>query len=67
MNGQTAMIEIEETAQPLTQQELDRRIDDVASLVFRTVETPHEPAELRPRWISSAELVRRMKPFLVMN
>ena len=60
----------EETAQPLTHQEIDRRIGDVAA---RIVAVPVDDAsgspdgQLQAHWISAAELVRQMKPFMVLN
>jgi hypothetical protein len=53
----------------LTKDEIDRRID---TLVQRLAVTPGEVQTdaapcCRPRWISAAELVRRMRPFIVMN
>jgi hypothetical protein len=54
---------------PLTKDEIDRRID---TLVQRLAVTPDgERADntpcCRPRWISAAELVRRMRPFIALN
>jgi hypothetical protein len=54
---------------PLTKEEIDRRID---TLVQRLAVTPDEERaeatpSCRPRWISAAELVRRVRPFIVMN
>lgn len=60
----------EEAVQPLTHEEIDRRIGDVAAhIVAAPVRDSQGTAEgqLRPHWISSAELVRRLKPFMVMN
>ena len=59
----------ESIGQPqLTQQELDKRIGDVASIVFENARDYFAGIEpLRPRWISASELVERMRPFLVMN
>jgi hypothetical protein len=54
--------------QELTKEEIDRRIGDVASCLMGV--TPGVEADqdaLRPRWITAAELVERMRPFLVMN
>jgi hypothetical protein len=54
---------------PLTKDEIDRRID---TLVQRIAEPPggertDASPDCRPRWISAAELVRRMRPFLGRN
>lgn len=48
-------------------QELDRKIQSVTASVLEAAEpvSPEEP--MCPRIISAAELVRRMKPFLVYN
>ena len=60
----------EETVQVLTHQEIDRRIGDVAArIVAAPVDEASGPADgpLEPRWITAAELVRRMEPFMVLN
>jgi hypothetical protein len=56
------------TFRPLTQEEIDRRIDTLAQGVATSlVGGPPEPGRWEPRWISAAELVRRMRPFIVLN
>jgi len=56
---------------PLTKQEIDRRIDDVAAQLSGIEPLRRERASaedaLRPQWIAPAELVRRLKPFIVLN
>ncbi len=61
-----------EVMRPLTKHEIDRRIGHLLTEVAGLdkpddgEESP-ESISLRPRWISSEELVRRMRPFLVYN
>ncbi len=54
---------------PLTKDEIDQRIDGLIQTVTTVAddERPDTGAELRPRWITAAELVRRMQPFVVLN
>ena len=54
---------------PLSKDEIDRRIDTLAQqLAVTPDEERADPApSCRPRWISAAELVRRVRPFIVMN
>ena len=57
------------TLQPLTRQELERRIHKVVA----EVSSPAEPdfgcrgGDEDFRWIAAADLVRRMRPHLVFN
>lgn len=54
--------------QQLTKKEIDRRLGDLASCLFddaREADRGSEP--LRPHWITAAELIERVRPFLVMN
>jgi hypothetical protein len=54
----------------LTHAEIERRIELVLARVTRPaglVDDREESGDLAPRWISTAEFVRRMKPFLVYN
>ena len=50
-----------------TVEELDRKIQSVTASVLEAAEplSPDEP--MCPRIISAAQLVRRMKPFMVYN
>jgi hypothetical protein len=48
---------------PLTRQELDQRIQHLAG----EIASPGGEESLEPRWITSEELVRRMKRFIVHN
>jgi hypothetical protein len=59
----------QEVFRPLTKYEIDQRIDAlVQTLAVSPDEEQAEPvADLRPRWISAAELVRRVRPFIVLN
>lgn len=56
------------TFHPLTQEEIDRRIDTLAEHLATSL-MGEQPGHGRwePRWISAAELVRRMRPFIVLN
>jgi hypothetical protein len=54
----------------LSKEEIDRRIEHVMTRVTTTAGLPEagpEDGPLQPRWITAAELVRRMRPFLVYN
>lgn len=51
----------------LTQHDLHVKIQDVAEDVLRASASPSPDDPNRPRIISAADLVRRMKPFLVYN
>ncbi len=52
----------------LSKREIDRRIEDVVAEVARVPVRGSDDAEtLEPRWISAAELVRRMRRFMVYN
>jgi len=55
--------------EPLTRSEIDRRMDDVVVEVAAGAASIEamDSAALRPRPISAAELVRRMRPFLSRN
>ena len=61
-----------DTARPLSKQEIDCRID-AAAAELSGIEHLHrqemqEPSdEQRPWWIDPAELVRRLKPFIGTN
>jgi hypothetical protein len=49
---------------PLSKDEIDGRIDTLVQVLATADENP---VPGRPCWISARELVRRMRPFLVMN
>ena len=51
----------------LTQHDLHLKILDVAEGVLGAAASPSPDVPSRPRMISAADLVRRMKPFLVYN
>jgi len=57
---------------PLTRDDLDRQIQHVASevasnaVVNRAAEAASDET-LKPRWIRPADLVRRMRPYIVYN
>jgi len=57
------------TFRPLSKDEIDRRIDTLAQQLAVTPDEEREDAaaSCEPRWISAAELVRRVRPFIVMN
>ncbi len=51
---------------PLSKREIDRRIGRIVGEVFD--DGSSDPARaLRPRWISAAEIVRRVGPMLSRN
>jgi len=57
---------------PLSKKEIDRGIERVFTEVAdvdnrNTAADLIEADVLRPKWISAAELLRRMRPFLVLN
>jgi hypothetical protein len=58
-----------ERARLLTKHEIDRRIElMVAEVAMPEAGEADGGADgFRPRWISAAELVRRMRPFLSLN
>lgn len=51
---------------PLSKQEIDRRIQGALSGVFEE-DAPAEGRILEPRWITPAEVVRRVLPLLSRN
>ncbi len=53
----------------LSKDEIDRRIDSLITEVTASAgdEGPEEFGGGHPRWISASELVRCMRPFLVLN
>ena len=56
-------------ARSLTKQEIDRRIERMLSeFVESCDDRMAEIGEVRrPRWIAASELVRRMRPHIVLN
>jgi hypothetical protein len=54
-------------ARMLTQQELHLKIELVTEEVLRGAASPLPDETMSPRIISAADLVRRMKPFMVYN
>ena len=50
------------TGQRLTKQEIDRRIQRLTSRL-----AAERSDSLHPRWITPAELVRQLRPFVVYN
>jgi len=57
---------------PLTRDDLDQHIQHVASHVASaaTIDLVAEASSeetLKPRWIRAADLVRRMRPYIVYN
>ena len=55
-----------EELQRLTKREIDRQITHVIATVAGA-DAVHANESLEPRWISAADLVRRMQPFMVHN
>lgn len=54
----------------LSKREIDRRIEQVMASVMSCEDLDdagNGEGHLRPRWISAAELVRRMRPFMIYN
>lgn len=59
-----------ELLRPLTKQEIDRKVEAVVAEVTwidSEVEDPKVSDALKPRWIAPAELVRRMRRFIIYN
>ena len=54
---------------PLSKGEIDQRIDSLNTEMTASAgeERPQEAGDCQPRWIHASELVRRMRPFLVLN
>jgi hypothetical protein len=62
----------EQTLTPLTRDEIGRRMDRLATVVAtqdegRTGASPSNGDPSEPQWIRPADLVRRMRPYLVYN
>ncbi len=55
-----------EELQRLTKREIDRQITHVIATVAGD-DAAQANDSLEPRWISAADLVRRMQPFMVHN
>ncbi len=51
------------TLRPLRKDEIDRRIGTLVEGLALSVES----VDRRPHWISAAELVKRMRPFIVLS
>lgn len=64
MPAQTDTRERRDGPRPLSKHEIDRRIEGAVSSVF---EGEDGAADLAPRWIAAADLVRRVSPFLSKN
>ena len=59
-----------ELLRPLTKQEIDRKVEAVVAEVTWIDSEPGDPKvsnALKPRWIAPAELVRRMRRFIIYN
>lgn len=54
---------------PLTKHEIDRRMEQMLSEFAESGDDSEreDGAALRPRWIAASELVRRMRPHIVLN
>ena len=59
----------DESLQPLTKADIDRRMRWIGNIVTRVdgLEPTTGVDALQPRWITAAELVRRVRPFLSCN
>jgi len=57
----------EAPVRPLRQREIDRRIEMLVSDIAAPADGEDGEQDLRPKWISAGELVRRMQPFVVHN
>ena len=59
----------DESLQPLTKADIDRRMRWIGNIVTRVdgLESASGADALQPRWISAAEFVRRVRPFLSCN
>ncbi len=53
----------------LTKHEIDRRIEQLVCVITEICDSgAREDGDLlRPRWIAAGELVRRVRPFIVLN
>lgn len=59
-----------EILRPLTKQEIDRKVEAVVAevtVVDPEIDDATGADALKPRWITAAELVRRMRRFIVYN
>ena len=60
-----------QTFRPLTKDEIDQRIETLVADLATSSGNEERQAVLerncRPRWISAAELVHRMRSFIVLN
>ena len=59
----------DESLQPRTKADIDRRMRWIGNIVTRVdgLEPATGADALQPRWITAAELVRRVRPFLSCN
>jgi hypothetical protein len=61
----------QETARALTKREIDRRIQQLTSHLAvgmeGAIDEARSPGATDPRWIAPAELVRRMRQYVVYN
>jgi len=68
---QAKVCRVREQIRTLTTDEIDRRISRLVAEVGGHEDSAAaacvEIEAHRPRWISAAELVRRMRPFIVLN
>jgi len=51
----------------LTKQEIDRRIEDLIREIALLRDDADDGSSAHPRWIAPAELVRRLRRFVVYN
>ena len=72
MRDRDCVTTVHHATQPLTQAGIDRRIGQLASEIAEAsdADAPRNPGDAedpRPRWISAADLVKRLAPFMVQN
>ena len=67
MAVEAMLIDDSNRARMLTQRELHSKIECVTEEVLRGAASPSPDEAMSPRIISAADLVRRMKPFMVYN
>jgi hypothetical protein len=51
----------------LTLEEIERRLDSITASVVTEFQAAARGGNGQPSWIRPAELVRRMRPYLVLN
>ena len=72
MRDRDRVTTVHHATKPLTQAEIDRRIGQLASQIVEASDpdaprNPDDAENPRPRWISAADLVKHLAPFMVQN